>query len=596
MEKAKGIVWNLQELYTSDADPQIGADIDSAIKHGEKFNDKYYGKIADESCPLDRLLAALKDYESLLERIYRPYAMSALIFAGDGRSETYKALLARVQDAMTRIENSTLFFALEIQKISDSRIAEFYADDKLGHYKNYLESLRVFTPYMLNEREEQIINHKNLSGKTAFVNLFDEFTATFDWQLEIDGETRTLTQSEIRELARHPDADLRKRAKAAHDGKYGDNALIFTNIFGNLIKDHAVEMELRSYQSPIQPTYLRNKVPQAVVDTMMQVTAEHYPLVQRYCHLKAKLLGIPKLRGSDLYAPISKSKRVVPFEEGKALVLDSFHEFSVEFGKIIERAFSEHWIDAEIRPGKRGGAFCYGIVPSLHPYVLMNYVDDLNSVYTLAHELGHALHDVLAGEQQSLLTYHPPLVLAETASVFAEMLLTRKLLAEEKEPETRKQIIASKLEDYFGTIFRQTMYTYFELDAHLEGGKRRLSAEELCQMWLKRREALYGDSVDFLPEEKWFWAVIPHFIHTRFYCYAYTFGALLVLALFNRYEEEGQAFIPRYRQLLAAGDSNWPADLLQAMNMDMNQADFWQGGFKVVTSLLNELESLVGEA
>jgi oligoendopeptidase F len=422
--------------------------------------------------------------------------------------------------------------------------------------------------------------------------LFDEFTSSFEWQLEIDGEVKTLTESEIRELLRQPDADLRLRAKVAHDSKYGENALIFTNILGSLIKDHATEIDMRGYSSPIQPSHLQNKVPTEVAETMMQVTVEHFPLVQQYFRLKAKLLGIPKLRGSDLHAPVTKSKRVVPYEEAKSLVLQSFNNFSPEFGGIIERAFTENWIDAEIRLGKRGGAFCYSVVPSMHPYVLVNYVDNLDSVYTMAHELGHALHNIIAGQKQTLLTYHPPLVLAETASVFAEMLLTRQLLSEEKDRQNKIQIIASKLEDFFGTISRQTMYTYFELDAHLEGAKRRLSADDLCQLWIKHRDEMYGDSVDFLPEEKWFWAVIPHFIHTRFYCYAYTFGALFVLALFNRYQEQGNAFVPGYRALLAAGDSDWPDKLLKKMGMDFSNPSFWEGGFKVIKSLLDELQDL----
>ncbi len=593
MEKAKGIVWNLDDLYRTDRDPKIIADIDAAINLAQTFNETYHGKIAAEDCTAERLLEALRSYETLLETIYRPYAMASLLFAGDGRSDAYKALLAKVQDAMTRIDNHTVFFTLEIQKMSDAQVAELFASSKLGRYQHYLESLRLFTPYMLGEKEEQLINTKNLAGKTAFVNLFDEFTASFEWQLEIDGKKKTLTESEIRQLLRSPDAERRRQAKIAHDGKYGENRLIFTNIFGSLIKDHASEIELRGFESPIQPTHLSNKVPAAVVETMLRVTADHFPLAQQYYRLKAKMLGLPKLRGSDLYAPVTKTEYKIPFERAKALVLESFQSFASEFGDIIAHAFSENWLDAEIRPGKRGGAFCMSVTPSLHPFVLMNYVDNLDSVYTMAHELGHALHGVLASQKQTLLTYHAPLVLAETASVFAEMLLTRRLRSEKLDRETRKQILASKLEDFFGTIFRQTMYIQFELEAHLEGAQRRLSADDFCILWIKHRDQLYGDAIDFLPEEKWYWSVIPHFIHTRFYCYAYTFGALFVLALYNRYLEEGEAFVSRYRELLAAGDSVWPQQLIQSVGMDFSQPEFWDGGFKVIQGMLEELEGLV---
>ncbi len=594
MKKAQGIVWDLSDLYPSSDAPKLNHDIEAAIELSRSFKEKYHSNIASEDCTADLLRDALTEYEQLIESAYRPYAMATLLFSGNGRSDVFKALVAKVQDAMTQIKNETLFFGLEIQKIPEAKIEEFFSSGKLDHYRHYLESLRLFTPYTLSELEEQAINQKNLSGKTAFVNLFDEFTASFEWEMEINGEKKTLTESEIRELQRHQDPELRFRAKEAHHGKYGENGLIFTNIFNSLVKDHATEMSMRKYESPIQPTHLSNSVSGDVVDTMRQVVSDHYPLAQRYNRLKAKMLGLPKLRGSDLYAPVSKSDRVVPFEEGKQLVLESFAGFSPEFEKIIGRAFEEKWIDAEIRPGKRGGAFCFSIGPSVHPYVLTNYVDKVDSVYTMAHEFGHALHAVLACEKGSLLTFHAPLVLAETASVFAEMLLTRKLLAEEKDRESRIQILASKLEDFFGTISRQNMYISFELDAHLEGAKRRLSADDLCNLWTTRRDEMYGDSVDFLPEEKWFWSVVPHFIHTRFYCYAYSFGALLVLGLFNRYEEEGEAFVPKYRELLAAGDSDWPKNLIDKMGLDISQATFWKGGFKVIENMLDELQELVG--
>lgn len=593
MKKAKGIVWDLGPLYPPDAKTLQERDLADAIENAKLFKENYRGKLNSELCDAEFLGRALQEYEDLQEKAYRPYVMANLQFFADGRSDEFKAAVAKAQDSLSRMNNDVLFFSLEIQEIPDEKINDLLASSRLDHFRHYVEALRQFAPFMLSEPEEQVINRKNLSGKTAFVNLFDEFTASFEWEFEVDGKTKTLTQSEMRELARNQDADLRYRSKKAHDGKFGDNALIFTNIFGSLIKDHATEIEMRNYDSPIQPSHLRNKVPAEVVDMMMDVVSSNNKLVQQYCRLKAKMIKLPKLKGSDLYAPVIKSDKVIPFDEGRRLVVESMARFSPEFGGLIQKVFDERWIDAEIRPGKRGGAFCYSMGPSAPPFVLMNYVDDLDSVYTMAHEFGHALHTLLACQKETLLTFHPPLILAETASVFAEMLLTRKLLAEETDRDSRIQIIASKLEDFFGTISRQTMYTRFELDAHLEGAKRRLSADDFCQLWLKRRDELYGDTVEFLAEEKWFWSVIPHFIHSRFYCYAYTFGALFVLALFNRYEEEGESFVPKYRALLAAGDSDWPATQIEKIGLDFSDKTFWEGGFKVVESLLHELTELV---
>lgn len=593
MQKARGITWDLHDLYASAQDPQLIQDLEDAQHFAEQFNSAYHGKIAAADCTAELLGRALKDYESLLEKIYRPYVMATLLFAGDGTKDEYKALLSRVQDTWMRIQNATLFLALEIRKMPAATADAILASGQLGHYQHHVEVERRLAPYSLSEAEEKIINRKNLSGKTAFVNLYEEFTAAFEWELEIEGERQRLTASELRQLMRHQDPELRFRAKKAHDGRYGEHAIIFTNVFGSIVKDHATEVELRGYAGPMAPSVLHNKVPEDVVETVLEVTAANFHQVQAYCRLKARMLGMDKLRGSDLYAPVVREMPEIPFEAAKAHVLESFHAFSPEFAQRIESIFTQRWIDAEVRPGKRGGAFCHGVTPSLHPYVLLNYVDNLDSMYTMAHELGHALHDLLAAERQTLLTYHPPLVLAETASVFAEMLLTRKLLAEETRRDMRIQIIASKLEDFFGTISRQAMYTFFEREAHTEGAGRRLSAEDLCTMWTSQRDALYSDTVDFLPEEKWFWAVIPHFIHTRFYCYAYTFGALLVLALFNRYEKEGEKFIPHYRRLLSAGDSDWPENLVAEMGMDFRDRAFWEGGFEVIQSLLEELQRLI---
>lgn len=593
MKKASGIRWDLSDLFSSIDDAALEEYITQAPVQAENFAQTYRGKIAGADLSSTMLLAAIREYEELQKLASRPNWYAMLAFAADATDDRVKALVARCQEFEARVNNTVLFFELEIQDIGAQKFAELMAGGLLDRYRHWLENVRIFKPYMLSEKEEQVINQKDLSGKLAFVNYFDELTSSFLWELEVDGEKRKLTGEEVRNLLRRPEADLRERAKRAYDGRYAENAITFTNVFNSIVKDHAVEMQMRGYDSPMAPSYLRNRVRRESVETMMDVTTAHNSLVQEYHTLKARLLKMPKLRGSDLLAPVTEKQQEIPFAEGKELILDSFAAFHGEFADLAGRMFEQKWIDAEVRPGKRGGAFCAATLPELHPYILMSYNDDIDNVFTLAHELGHALHDFLASRKQSVLNFHPPLVAAETASVFAEMLLTRKLLATFTDRKTRIDILTGKLEDLLATIHVQNFYTLFELDAHQFGAKQRLSTNDLCALWTKRRDETYGHTVDFLPEQQWYWSAIPHFIHTRFYCYAYTFGALLVLALYRKYEEEGNAFVTRYVELLEAGGSDKPEHLIRRIGFDIGDEKFWEAGFAVVRDLLDDLKALV---
>lgn len=591
--KASGVRWDISDLYSDPQDGHIAQDIQLAEQKAEHFNQTYRGKIADAALAAATLREAILCLEEIYALIARPEIYAYLAFSSNTADDKSKALYAKSQEAMTRVQNLMLFFELEVQQISAERFARLQQDPDLQYYRHYLEGVRLFTPYTLSEKEEQVINKKDLTGKHALVNFFDEYTSSFTWQIEIAGEEKTLTAEEVRNLLRQPDANLRERAKRAYDGRYGDNAIIFSNVFNAIVKDHALEMEMRGYESPIAPAHLRNRIAPEAVETMMQVTTAHNHLAQEYYTLKAKLLKMAKVRGCDLIAPVSAKRETIPFREGKRLVLEAFESFSPELAGYARQMFERRWIDAEVRRNKRGGAYCHGALPQHHPYVLMSYNDDIDNVYTMAHELGHAVHDFCSGKKQTLLNYQPPLVAAETASVFAEMLLTRKLLNEVRDRELRIAILTGKLEDLFATIHTQNYYTLFELEAHRAGAKDRLATQQLCEMWTRQRDAMYGESVDFLTEQQWYWAAIPHFIHTRFYCYAYTFGALQVLALFNRYEEEGKSFIARYLALLEAGGSQAPEQLVASMGFDLRQARFWEGGFAVMKKYLADLRTLI---
>ncbi len=591
--KAAGVRWEISDLYESAQDPHLAQDLQTAVQKAEQFQTRFYGKIAHEELSRETLAAAITQLEEIYTLAMRPEIYAFLAFSANTADDGCKALYAKCQEAMARVQNLVLFFELEVQRIPPEKFASLFGEHRIDRYRHYLEGVRLFQPFTLSEKEEQVINKKDLTGKNAFVNLFDEYTSAFTWQLEVDGEIKTLNGEELRHLLRRPEADLRERVKRAYDGRYGENAIIFCGVFNAMVKDHALEMEMRGYDSPITPSHLRNRLAPEIVDTMMQTTTAHNHLAQDYYALKAKLINMPKLRGCDLVAPVSDKRQEMPFAEGRRLVLEAFHSFSPEVAGFARQMFEKKWIDAEVRRYKRGGAYCHGVLPGHHPYILMSYNDHIDNVYTLAHELGHAIHDFYAGREQTLLNYYPPLVAAETASVFAEMLLTRKLMHEVKARELRLAILTGVLEDFFATIHTQNYYTRFELEAHRAGARERLSAEHLCELWARERDLMYGETVDFLPEQRWYWAAIPHFIHTRFYCYAYTFGALLVLSMFKRYEEEGQGFVPRYLRLLAAGGAQAPEDLTRQMGFDIRQPSFWEGGLAVIKKLLEELRALV---
>jgi len=461
----------------------------------------------------------------------------------------------------------------------------------LQSYRHALEFLRLFNPFTLREKEEEILNRKNMTGRSAFATLFDELTGSFVFPLEIEGKKKELTGSEILSLLHSPDRDLRERAFRAFLEHHGRNSLVLTAIFNALLLDHRVEDDLRGYRGPMHRTHLENEIRQETVDLMMEVTARHYSLAQEYFQIKACLLGLPKLKNSDIYAPLPGVQKSISFADAQTLLLRSFSRFHPDFGRIAAEFFEKKWIDSPVRKGKYGGAFCSGLTPSLHPYLLLNFTGNLRDALTLAHEMGHGIHFYLA-RGQTLLNFDPPLTLAETASVFGEMIMVQALLQEERSLESRQALLCMEIEDIIATVFRQNVLTAFERAAY---GRRRdhlLTEEELGDLWWRENEKLFGGTVDMVPEYRWGWAYISHFIHSRFYCYSYVFGELVVLTHYQKYLEEGEKFIPGFLKLLESGGADSPDQLLGRLGLDVNQSDFWQKGFRVVRGLIDELKSL----
>jgi oligoendopeptidase F len=410
--------------------------------------------------------------------------------------------------------------------------------------------------------------------------------------VERDGKTEELNLSQILSLLHDPDRNLRRQAMETAYQELAQHGRVLTFIYDTLIQDNLTVDRLRSYSHPMAQRHLANEIDGTAVKTMMEVAEKNYPLAQDYFRLKAKLLELPQLALYDQYAPVGKEARPFPYAKAQQVVLDAFEAFDPKFRALAGEFFAKNWIDAEIRKGKRGGAFCASPSPQLHPYVLCNYDDNLRDVMTVAHELGHGLHGCLS-RKQNYFNYDTPLTTAETASVFGEMLVFDHLLEQQSDREVQIALLAGKIEDIFATVFRQNVLTRFEELAFSARQEKRLTPDALGQLWLDANGKYYGDAVTMPESYRWGWSYIPHFIHSRFYCYSYVFGQLLVLALYRMYKDEGKSFVPKYIALLEAGGSDTPDALLKPLGVDIHQPEFWQKGFEEIERLTATLRSAI---
>ena len=565
--KAAGICWDLGELYTGPEDPRLEGDLTAARHQAEAFAHTYRGKIASGDLDGPALARALADYETLAELRQRPSFYASLLFAADTQNQQAQRLLQHTREASTDTANLLVFFSLELLALEDAQVAALLAAPEMAEYGHYLETLRRFKPHTLSEKEEQLLNQKQLTSADAFEQLYEELSGSLRFRLTVEGEERELTDGEVIALLHHPNRELRERAFTIFLETHAQHSLVFTSIFNNILLDHKIDCDLRRYADVVLPTHLANEIAPETVEAMMNAVEQHYPLAQDYFGLKARLLGLDHLKNTDLYAPIEAEAEEISFPQAQSLILTAFGRFNEQFAALAADFFSKRWIDAAVRAGKRGGAFCAAYSPRHHPYILCSYNGTSRDISTVAHELGHGIHYSLS-RRQKLLNYDAPLVLAETASVFAEIVLTRHLLAETKSPSTRRALLCGLLEEIYGTVFRQTALTRFEMAAHQQRRANQLSVEDLCTLWLQEQEKLFQTSVELIPAYKWGWTYISHFIHSRFYCYSYSFGELLTLALFQRYLDEGEDFVPGYLRLLESGGSQRPERALAQLGID----------------------------
>jgi oligoendopeptidase F len=531
----------------------------------------------------------LDDYEAAQREGIRLTVFAALRFSADTQDQAALALLNRIEELTAQAQNRLLFFSLWWKALDNANARRLMK--AAGDRRYWLETIRHFRPHTLSEAEEKIINLKDVTGASALQTLYETITNKFMFTLTVGGETQTFTRDALMVHARGADPALRAAAYQELYRVYGEQGPVLAQIYSGLVRNWRNEnLGLRKFKTPIAVRNLINDVPDGVVETLLNITAQNAGVFQRYFRLKARWLGMGKLRRYDLYAPLARAEKAYPYGEAVDLVLDTFTTFSPRVGELARQVFNAGHVDAEIRPGKRGGAFCASAFPGVAPWVHLNYNGRVNDVATTAHELGHAVHALLAADH-SVLTFHSALPMAETASVFGEILLTEKLLAQEPDPAVRRDLLAAAIDDAYATVGRQGYFALWEKEAHELAAAGR-TADEIAARYLETLKAQFGEAVDVSEEFKWEWVSIPHFYATPFYVYAYAFGQLLVLSLYEMFRREGQAFKPKYLKILAYGGSQSPGRILKEAGIDIASAAFWQGGYDVISEMIDRLEKM----
>ncbi|MEN9355037.1 MAG: hypothetical protein RL318_2362 [Fibrobacterota bacterium] len=586
---AIGVRWDLSSFYPAPDSAELARDIEAARSLTSVWKARWAGRIA--SLPAHEAGIMLDEYEALTLVQWRLFNYASLHYAADARNPVSTALQAQVRELGSQLEAELSFFQVEISALEESVVESWWSEPRALRLKRLITEIRKYRVHILTEPEERMSSRKDLTGRAALVQLFDDLTNSLVFPFDDGTGLRERAAAEMLAYSRHPDPEIRRKAHEAYLGVYEKNGLVLAHVFNSLCLDHHTDGEMRGYASPMTRTNMGNSLPDAVVEAMMQATRRNYRVAQRFWKAKARLLGMQQLSNTDLYAPIAEVDKKMSWNEALDAVHAGYRRFSPELETLARKFSDEGWIDAEIRPGKEDGAFCSGTQPEHHPYVLINYTGNLRDVFTLAHELGHGVH-FLKSAVQPLFLYDAPLVLAETASVFGEMLLAQELLARETDPLVRRSILASRIEDSLATCYRQNVLTEFELSVHLARKDGLLASDKICQLWKDANAALFGDAVTMNPAYAWGWSYIPHFIHTRFYCYAYTFGQLLVLGLYQAWKEDSQGFVPKFLELLSKGGSEDPAQACASVGIVLDEA-FWDAGHRALEAMVEEFEALI---
>ena len=579
--------WNLTDLFAGFDSPDLQAAFDMIEEQVTSF-EGVRTKLKPDIAP-DQFLKIVQASEATSRVISKLYGFAELSFAADTQGQAAQTLQSRVDQFAAEIQNRTLFFNLWWKELDDVNAARLMSIS--GDNRYYLETIRLYKPHTLSEAEEKIVNLKNVTGANAFRTLYDSITNRYVFKLEVDGKVNALTRGELTPFIRGSDANLRARAYQELFRVYSEDGPILGQIYQTLVRDwHNENLTLRKFVSPISARNLNNDIPDEAVNVLLDVSRKNTGIFQRYFKLKARHLGMTKLRRYDIYAPVAKSQKKFEFEAAAQMVFESFNAFEPRIAEMARRVFNENHLDSEIRKGKDSGAFCASIVPEMTPYVLLNYQGRAEDVSTMAHELGHAIHSMLA-DQHNLFTFQASLPLAETASTFGEMMLIDKLLSEETDESVRRDLLFKQMDGSYLNIMRQTYFALFEKQAH-EMVMKNASVDEICSAYFENLEEQFGDSLELSDDFKWEWVSIPHIYSVPFYVYAYAFGQLLVLSLYQQFKAEGESFKPKYLKILAAGGSESPSKALTEAGIDIRSEKFWQGGFAVLNYMVDELEKL----
>ena len=583
MQKIKiGVIvmkWDLSVFYKSVDYSFIKNDLEHFLTKTKKLVENCENKINETAKKL------FIEIENILDGFSRPMQFSSLLFSEDTSNTKYQQLYSLSSQYYSKIQELLSPLNSEFAKLSDEKLKSL--SNEIPEYSNFFNKILEEKKHILSKDGEKILAATSISRRDAIAELYEKITSSYTFEIEIDGKVQHLTDSEIRSLRRSPDGELRKKAMKTLFEKYEKDNLVINGLYNIVVKDYDTEARLRNYKKPISMRNMENRVSDESVEKLIEVTVNNVDIVHKYYEWKSEKMN-ETLTPADIYAPLNKSPKKYSFEEAKEIVLDAYFEFDEKAGKIVKEFFDGKRIHSEISKGKMGGAFCSYYTPKIKPFVLVNFTGQMSDVMTLAHELGHGLHGTLSSKQ-TFLNYHTPLTMAEIASVFGEFLVFEKL-KNQLTGEDKKFFIASKLEEIFATMFRQNMFARFEIKSHDLISKQGMAPwDELSDIYEEELKLMFGNSVKITPEYRFEWSTIPHFYHTPFYVYAYNYANCLVIALYEKYLEEGKTFVPKYLELLESRGKDKPERLLKKVGININEEKFWQKAFDFLGKMLKEV-------